>query len=79
MSTPLKNSSLFRPFVNQCNFPEQEEAILEFEEVIKKYPRGNKLPDAMLKQAFSFLAINDTNSAKLLLQKILTKLDIMRC
>jgi tol-pal system protein YbgF len=50
-----------------------EEAILEFEEVIKKYPRGNKLPDAMLKQAFSFLAINDTNSAKLLLQKTIDK------
>lgn len=48
-----------------------EEAILEFEEVIKKFPQGNKLPDALLKQAFSFVAINDNNSAKLLLQKII--------
>ncbi|MCK5187372.1 MAG: tol-pal system protein YbgF, partial [Deltaproteobacteria bacterium] len=48
-----------------------EEAILEFEEVIKKFPQGNKLPDALLKQAFSFIAINDNNSAKLLLQKII--------
>jgi tol-pal system protein YbgF len=48
-----------------------EEAIVEFEEVIKKYPQGNKLPDALLKQAFSFIALNDTNSAKLLLQKII--------
>ena len=50
-----------------------EEAIVEFEEVIKKYPQGNKLPDALLKQAFSFIALNDTNSAKLLLQKIIDR------
>lgn len=50
-----------------------EEAIVEFEEVIKKYPQGNKLPDALLKQAFSFIALSDTNSAKLLLQKIIDR------
>ena len=50
-----------------------EEAIVEFDEVIKKYPQGNKLPDALLKQAFSFIALNDTNSAKLLLQKIIDR------
>jgi TolA-binding protein len=46
---------------------------VEFEEVIKKYPQGNKLPDALLKQAFSFIALSDTNSAKLLLQKIIDR------
>jgi tol-pal system protein YbgF len=50
-----------------------EEAIIEFEEVIKKYPQGNKVPDAQLKQAFSFIALNDTNSAKLLLGKIISQ------
>jgi tol-pal system protein YbgF len=50
-----------------------EEAILGFEEVIKKYPQGNKLPDALLKQAFAFIALNDANSAKLLLQKIIER------
>ena len=50
-----------------------EEAIIEFEEVIKKYPQGNKVPDAQLKQAFSFIALNDTNSAKLLLGKIINQ------
>jgi tol-pal system protein YbgF len=50
-----------------------EEAIVEFDEVIKKYPQGNKLPDALLKQAFSFIALSDTNSAKLLLQKIIDR------
>jgi TolA-binding protein len=41
--------------------------------VVKKFPQGNKLPDAMLKQAFSFIALNDGNSAKLLLQKIIER------
>jgi tol-pal system protein YbgF len=50
-----------------------EEAILEYEEVVKKFPQGNKLPDAMLKQAFAFIALNDANSAKLLLQKIIER------
>lgn len=50
-----------------------EEAILEYEEVVKKFPQGNKLPDAMLKQAFSFIALNDRNSAKLLLQKVIDR------
>jgi len=50
-----------------------EEAILEYEEVGKKYPQGNKLPDALLKQAFAFIALGDSNSAKLLLQKIIER------
>jgi len=62
-------------WIGDCYYREKryEEAILEFEEVIKKFPNGNKLTDALLKQAFSFIAINDVNSAKLLLQKIIDK------
>ena len=62
-------------WIGDCYYREKryEEAILEFEEVIKKFPHGNKLPDALLKQAFSFIAINDTNSAKLILQKIIDR------
>jgi len=60
-------------WIGECYYREKkyEEAILEFEEVIKRFPQGNKLPDALLKQAFSFIAINDTNSAKLIFQKII--------
>ncbi|MEE8382378.1 MAG: tol-pal system protein YbgF [Thermodesulfobacteriota bacterium] len=62
-------------WIGDCYYREKryEEAILEFEEVIKKFPNGNKLTDALLKQAFSFIAIKDVNSAKLLLQKIIDK------
>ena len=62
-------------WIGDCYYREKryEEAILEFEEVIKRFPHGNKIPDALLKQAFSFIAINDTNSAKLILQKIINQ------
>ena len=47
------------------------EAIVEFEEVIKKYPKGNKTSSALLKQGLSFYRLGDKTSAKLLLQKVI--------
>jgi TolA-binding protein len=47
-----------------------EQAILAYQEVIKKYPKGNKVPSALLRQAFAFLEIKDKTSAKLLLSKV---------
>jgi tol-pal system protein YbgF len=48
-----------------------EKAILEYENVIKKYPKGNKVPNALLKQALSFMELSDKASAKLLLQRVI--------
>ncbi len=48
-----------------------EQAILAYQEVITKYPKGNKVPNAMLRQAIAFLEINDKTSSKLLLQKVI--------
>ena len=48
-----------------------EQAILAYQQVIKHYPKGNKVPNAMLRQALAFEAIKDTTSAKLLLKKII--------
>lgn len=47
------------------------EAILEFEEVISNYPKGNKVPSALLKQGLAFYRLGDKTSAKLLLQKVI--------
>jgi len=47
------------------------EAILEFEEVLRKYPRGNKAPSALLKQGLAFYRLGDKTSARLLLQKVI--------
>jgi len=47
------------------------EAILEFEEVLRKYPKGNKVPGALLKQGLAFYRLGDKNSARLLFEKVI--------
>ena len=60
-------------WIGECNYFEgkYEEAIVEYEGVIQNYPKGNKVPNALLKQALSFLKLGDKASAKLLLQGVI--------
>jgi len=60
-------------WVGECYYFEgkYEKAILEYEKVIKNYSKGNKVPNALLKQAFSFLKLGDQASTKLLLQRVI--------
>jgi len=60
-------------WIGECFFFEKnyEKAILEYEKVTKNYPGGNKVPYALLKQALSFLKLNDKTSSKLLLQQVI--------
>jgi tol-pal system protein YbgF len=60
-------------WIGECYFFEKnyEQAILEYEKVAKNYPKGNKVPYALLKQALSFLKLNDKTSAKLILQQVI--------
>ena len=60
-------------WIGECYFFEKnyEQAILEYEKVAKNYPKGDKVPFALLKQGFSFLNLNDKISAKLILQKVI--------
>ena len=48
-----------------------EKAILSYQEVIKKYPKGNKVANAMIRQALAFYEIKDKTSARLLLKKVI--------
>lgn len=48
-----------------------EQAILEFQEVIKHYPKTEKAPAAMFKQALAFRAIKDTKSTQYLLKRLI--------
>jgi tol-pal system protein YbgF len=50
-----------------------ENAILAFQDVVDKYPAGDKAPDAVLKQGLSFLALKDQKNAKILLDLVVTK------
>jgi len=47
-----------------------EPAILAFQDVIKKYPKSDKAPAALLKQSLSFKSIGDKKSARYVLNKL---------
>ena len=50
-----------------------EKAILEYQKVIEKYPKGNKVPASLLKQGFSFLNLDDKANARLILKELVKK------
>ena len=50
-----------------------EQAIVEFQNVIKEYPGKEKTTAAMLKQALSFRELGDVKSAKFLLKELIDK------
>jgi len=45
-------------------------AISAFRTLLKKYPKGSKAPDALLKTGYSFLALNDKESARKYLKRV---------
>jgi len=59
-------------WIGETHFSEKsyEPAILAYQEVIKQYPKKEKVPAAMLKQAMAFKAIGDVKSAKYVLKKL---------
>jgi tol-pal system protein YbgF len=50
-----------------------EKAILEYQKVIEKYPKGNKVAAALLKQGLSFFNIGDKPNSRLILQDLVKK------
>ncbi len=48
-----------------------EKAILEYQKVIEQYPKGNKVPAAMLKQGFAFDQLGDSANARLVLKELI--------
>lgn len=51
---------------------EYDRAIAAYEDVKKKYPKGNKVPDAMFKQAMAFFEKGDETSTRILLKRIVS-------
>jgi len=47
-----------------------EKAILEYQSVIEKYPKGNKVQASLLKQGFSFFHLGDKANARLIFQEL---------
>jgi len=50
-----------------------ESAILSFQDVLDKYPGGDKSPDAMYKQGLCFLALKDKKNARIVLELLQSK------
>jgi tol-pal system protein YbgF len=50
-----------------------EKAILEYQKVIEKYPQGNKVPAALLKQGLAFFNLGDKVNSRLILKELVTK------
>lgn len=50
-----------------------EQAVLEFQKVIKEFPGKDKVPAAMLKQAMAFRELDDNKSARFVLKELLDK------
>ena len=50
-----------------------EKAILEYQNVIEKYPNGNKVPAAILKQGMAFQNIGDKANSRLILEELIKK------
>jgi TolA-binding protein len=46
---------------------------LEYQKVIERYPQGNKVPAALLKQGMAFTALGDTENAKLIFKELLAR------
>ena len=52
---------------------EFEQAIIEFDAVRRRYPQGEKVPAALLKQGFAFAELGEKVNARLLLQEVVEK------
>ncbi len=62
-------------WMGECeyNMGRYEEAILEYQTVISKFPKSNKIPDALLKQGLAFERLGDMESARIVLSKLVKK------
>ncbi|MCP3955321.1 MAG: tol-pal system protein YbgF, partial [Desulfobacterales bacterium] len=50
-----------------------EKAILEYQKVIEKFPKGNKVPASRLKQGLAFSNLGDKTNARLILRELIKK------
>jgi tol-pal system protein YbgF len=50
-----------------------EKSILEYQKVIEKYPKGNKVPSSLLKQGMAFLSLGDKVNSRLIFEELIRK------
>jgi tol-pal system protein YbgF len=62
-------------WIGECHYAlkEFDQAILEFDAVRRNYPKGDKVPAALLKQGFAFAELGDKVDARLILQELINR------
>ena len=50
-----------------------EKAILEYQKVIENFPKGNKVPAALLKQGMAFTELGDKENARLIFKELVDR------
>jgi tol-pal system protein YbgF len=62
-------------WIGECHYAlrEFDRAIVEFDAVRRKYPQGEKVPAALLKQGFAFAELGEKVNARLVLQELVEK------
>lgn len=62
-------------WIGECHYAlrEFDKAIVEFDAVRRKYPQGEKVPAALLKQGFAFAELGEKVNARLILQELVEK------
>ena len=70
-----KNADNAQFWIGETYYREKwfEKAILEYQKVIEKYPKGNKVPASLLKQGLAFYSIGDKANARLILNELIAK------
>jgi len=60
-------------WIGECfmGLKQYEHAILEFNKVIKNYPKENKVPNAMYRQAIAMQKIDEATGAKIVLKNLI--------
>ena len=69
----LANNAQFWIGESYYSEKEYEKAIVEYDDVIKKYPAGGKVPAALLKQGMAFRRIKDYKTGNAILKKLIKR------
>ncbi len=69
----LSDNSFY--WLGECHYSmgDYKGAVKIFKNLVKRYPRAGKVPDALLKTAYAYLALDDTDRANYYLKKVVTK------
>jgi tol-pal system protein YbgF len=60
-------------WLGECSYDRKDytSAVREFRRVVERYPHGNKVPDALLKVGYSYLALGSVDAGKQTLEQLI--------